>query len=83
MVDRDHVLRWGAWRPLVGVGRDLEIPHLPSFYRIRFIERDDLDYIRETGMGTMTLRKRLGMLRGVLRPASPLATVPTPYRACR
>jgi hypothetical protein len=27
--------------------------------------RDDLDYIGQTGMGTMTLGKRLGMLRGV------------------
>jgi hypothetical protein len=27
--------------------------------------RDDVDYIGQTGMGTMTLRKRIGMLRGV------------------
>jgi hypothetical protein len=26
--------------------------------------RDDLDYIGQTGMGTMTLRKRIGMLHG-------------------
>jgi hypothetical protein len=59
------LLRWGAWRPLAGASRDPEIPQLPGLYRIRRMGRDDLDYIGQTGMGTMTLRKRLGMLRGV------------------
>jgi hypothetical protein len=37
----------------------------PGLFRIRRIGRDDLDHIGQTGMGTMTLRKRRGMPRGV------------------
>jgi hypothetical protein len=33
--------------------------------------RDDVDYIAQTGMGTMTLRKRIGMLRGVYGEVMP------------
>jgi hypothetical protein len=69
------LLRWGAWRPLAAASRDPEIPHRPGLYRIRRIGRDDFDYIGQTGMGTMTLRKRLGMLRGV-RAATALTDVP-------
>jgi hypothetical protein len=65
MVTPADLLRWGAWRPLAAASRDPEIPHLPGLYRIRRMGRDDLDYIGQTGMGTMTLRKRLGMLRGI------------------
>jgi len=43
----------------------VEIPLLPGLYRIRRIGRDDLDDIGQTGMSTMTLRKRLGRLRGI------------------
>src|SRR5215218_4642994 len=65
MVDPADLLRWGVWRPLATASRDPAIPPAPGLYRIRRIGRDDLDYIGQTGMGTMTLRKRLGMLRGV------------------
>src|SRR5215211_5229790 len=65
MVNSADLLRGGAWRPLAGASRDPEIPPSPGLYRIRRMGRDDLDYIGQTGMGTMTLRKRLGMLRGV------------------
>ena len=65
MVDPADLLRWGGWRPLATASRDPEIPHRPGLYRIRRMGRDDVDYIGQTGMGTMTLRKRLGMLRGV------------------
>jgi hypothetical protein len=74
MVDPTDLLRWGAWRPLVSASRDPEIPAAPGLYRIRRIGRQDLDYIGQTGMGTMTLRKRLGMLRGVYSEL-------VPYRA--
>jgi hypothetical protein len=47
MVHSADLLRWGEWRPLVGASRDPEIPHLPGLYRIRRIERKDLDYIRQ------------------------------------
>jgi hypothetical protein len=67
MVNPADLLRWGDWRPLVGASRDPEIPHLPGLYRIRRIGRDDLDYIGQTGMGTMTLRNRLGMLLDLRR----------------
>jgi hypothetical protein len=71
MIDPADLLQWGAWRPLASASRDPEIPHLPGLYRIRRIGRDDLDYIGQTGMGTMTLRKRLGMLRGVFGELMP------------
>jgi hypothetical protein len=65
MVTPSDLLRWGSWRPLATASRDPEIPHCPGLYRIRRVGRQDLDYIGQTGMGMMTLRKRLGMLRGV------------------
>jgi hypothetical protein len=65
MVDPADLLPWGVWRPLAGASRDPAIPAAPGLYRIRRLGREELDYIGQTGMGTMTLRKRLGMLRGV------------------
>jgi hypothetical protein len=65
MVDPADLLRWGLWRRLATASRDPEIPHLPGLYRIRRVGRDDLDYFGQTGQGTMTLRKRLSLLRGV------------------
>ena len=63
MVDPADLLQWSAWRPLASASWDPEIPHFPGLYRIRRIGRDDLDYIGQTGMGMMTLPKRLGVLR--------------------
>jgi hypothetical protein len=65
MVDPADLLRWTEWRPLATASRDVVIPPTPGLYRIRRVGRDDLDYIGQTGMGTMNLRKRLAMLRGV------------------
>jgi hypothetical protein len=65
MIDPDDLLQWRGWRPLATASRDSEISATPGLYRIRRMGRDDLDYIGQTGMGTMTLRRRLGMLRGV------------------
>jgi len=65
MATSADLVRRGAWRPLAAASRDPEIPHLPGLYRIRRMGRDDLDSTGQTGTGTMTLRKRLGMLRGV------------------
>src|SRR5215203_1397920 len=65
MINPIEALQWSEWRPLAGGGRDPRMPHGPGLYRIRRIGRDDVDYIGQTGMGTMTLRKRLGMLSGV------------------
>ena len=65
MADQPDVLLWSGWKPLATASRDPEVPPSPGLYRIRRIGRTDLDYIGQTGMGTMTLRKRLGMLHGV------------------
>src|SRR3712207_5527470 len=65
MIGPADLLRCGAWRPLTTANRDPAIPDLPDLYRIRRVGRDDLDCIGQTGMSTMTLRKRPGMLRGV------------------
>jgi hypothetical protein len=40
-------------------------------YRIRRVGRDDLDYIGQTGAGGMTLKKRMGMLRGIYAEVMP------------
>jgi hypothetical protein len=40
-------------------------------YRIRRIGLETLDYLGQTGTGTMTLRKRLAMLRGIYAPVMP------------
>jgi hypothetical protein len=40
-------------------------------YRIRRVGWSGLDYLGQTGMGTMTLRKRISMLRGVYGPVMP------------
>jgi hypothetical protein len=71
MADPTDLLQWGAWRPLASASRDPEIPPRPGLYRIRRVGRDDLDYIGQTGIGTMTLRKRLGMLRPVYDDVMP------------
>ena len=65
MVTAADLLRRGGWRPFATASRDVEIPLLPGLYRIRRMGRDDLLYSGQTGMGTMTLRKRFGILRGV------------------
>lgn len=57
--------------PLNGCWRGSLIPNLPGLYRMRRVNRDDLDYIGQTGEGTMTLKKRLGMLRGVYEEEMP------------
>jgi hypothetical protein len=40
-------------------------PSQPGLYRIRRAGRADIDYIGQTGAGTMTLRRRLGMLKAI------------------
>jgi hypothetical protein len=67
MTPREHVLallRWTPWQPLRGAWLADRLPNLPGLYRIRRIGHDDLNYIGQTGAGDMSLKKRLGMLRG-------------------
>lgn len=65
MLDLSAVFIWSAWYPLEGCWRGRTIPQRAGLYRIRRTGRTDLDYIGQTGMGSMTLRQRLGMLGGV------------------
>jgi hypothetical protein len=67
----EALLTWSPWRPLRGVWLAASTPALPGLYRIRRANRTDLDYLGQTGAGTMTLKKRLGMLRGVYAAQMP------------
>ncbi|MBD2341452.1 GIY-YIG nuclease family protein [Calothrix sp. FACHB-156] len=71
MLQVEQIFSWSSWQPLNGCWRGSLIPNLPGLYRIRRVNRDDLDYIGQTGEGTMTLKKRLGMLRGVYEEEMP------------
>jgi hypothetical protein len=64
MLDINHTLVWSLWVPHYGCWRGDIIPDKPGLYRIRRIGQMCLDYIGQTGKGSMTLRKRLGMQRG-------------------
>jgi hypothetical protein len=71
MLDIDRTLVWSPWVPHHGCWRGTGIPNVPGVYRIRRVGQACLDYIGQTGMGGMTLRKRLGMLRGVYADEMP------------
>jgi len=71
MLQVEQIFSWSSWQPLNGCWRGLLIPNQPGLYRMRRVNRDDLDYIGQTGEGTMTLKKRLGMLRGVYNEEMP------------
>lgn len=62
---------WLPWTPLRGCQRSGHVPAKPGLYRIRRTGRDDLDYIGQTGTGTMTLPKRMSMLMGIYAPEMP------------
>src|SRR5262245_37232738 len=71
MLQIDRLLRWSSWQPLDGCWQGALIPDRPGLYRIRRAGHADLDYIGQTGAGTMTVRKRMAMLRGVYGPEMP------------
>jgi hypothetical protein len=64
-------LRWtnpiGLKSAVLGQG----VPALPGLYRIRRIGLDGWDYLGQTGSGTMNLRKRMAMLKGVYHSEMP------------
>jgi hypothetical protein len=64
-------IAWSAWLPLWESWLGQQLPSVPGLYRIRRLGRDDLDYIGQTGAGSMTLKKRIGMLRGVYADVMP------------
>jgi len=63
--------RWTPWIPLLNSWRGDVLPAIGGLYRIRRIGGASLDYLGQTGTGTMTLRKRLAMLKGVYAPVMP------------
>jgi hypothetical protein len=71
MIDVSQLLRWSDWQALRGSWSGGKVPTAPGLYRIRRAGREDLDYIGQTGSGTMTLRKRLGMLKGIYAAEMP------------
>jgi hypothetical protein len=62
---------WSPWVDLNKSWRANTIPEKPGLYRVRRLGRGDLDYIGETGSGSMTLRKRLAMLNRVYQDEMP------------
>lgn len=65
MLEFGQLLDWSPWLPLEGAWLGPSVPSTPGLYRIRHLGEPALDYLGQTGAGTMTLKKRLGMLRGV------------------
>jgi hypothetical protein len=55
----------GVWFPLASAMAGGQLPARPGLYRIRRVGWSGLDYLGQTGMGTMTLRKRISMLGSV------------------
>lgn len=62
---------WTPWIPLENSWRGATLPAIGGLYRIRRIGDESLDYLGQTGTGTMTLRKRLAMLRGIYASVMP------------
>jgi hypothetical protein len=71
MLDTARILNWSPWAPHEGCWLGDRIPNEPGVYRIRRVGQACLDYIGQTGKGWMTLRKRLGMQRGVYADKMP------------
>jgi hypothetical protein len=62
---------WTESVPLDAAVRGQNVPSVPGLYRIRRIGIDGWDYIGQTGAGTMNLRKRMAMLRGIYMEEMP------------
>jgi hypothetical protein len=56
---------WSSWVPLGKGPVASDVPAAAGLYRIRTDHDDVLDYVGQTGIGTMNLRKRLAMLSGI------------------
>ena len=70
-LDIGCTLAWSPWVPHLGCWRGSTIPDVPGLYRIRRVGQSCLDYVGQTGKGEMTLRKRLGMQRGIYAAEMP------------
>lgn len=60
-----ETIEWSEWQPLNGAWLGEKLPSHGGLYRIRRVGFDGVDYIGQTGSGTMTLKKRMAMLKGV------------------
>jgi hypothetical protein len=69
--DPEELEHWQAWLPLATAAADGRLPSRLGLYRVRRIGCSGLDYIGQTGIGTMTLRRRISMLREVYGPVMP------------
>jgi hypothetical protein len=58
-------LSWSEWVPLEAAWLNVTVPRQAGVYRIRSDHDVVLDYVGQTGMGTMNLRRRLAMLAGI------------------
>jgi hypothetical protein len=70
-LDPAALLVWSPWQPHEGCWLGTSLPNAPGLYRIRREGRRDLDYIGQTGSGSMTLRKRQAMLKAIYGPEMP------------
>jgi hypothetical protein len=73
LLDVPRLLIWSPWQPLDGCWRTDGVPNRPGLYRIRRQGADGLEYLGQTGTGSMTLRKRLAMLSGAFGDVMPYA----------
>lgn len=71
MFDHEEHLVRPPWRQLKDCWIGEYIPREAGIYRIRRQGQENLDYVGQTGKGTMTLRKRLSMLKGVFGSQMP------------
>ena len=55
----DFLLHWSQWQPLQGIGKNKTISAGAGLYRVRSQNKNNLDYIGQTGR---SLRERLGAL---------------------
>jgi hypothetical protein len=70
-MSRTPDIPWTPWQPLFGAWKGDNLPNKAGLYRIRRIGFNGIDYIGQTGSGTMTIKKRMGMLRGVWKDEMP------------
>ena len=64
-------ITWSAPVLLEDAVRGAGVPALPGLYRIRRVGLTHWDYIGQTGVGRMNLRRRMAMLRGVYAEQMP------------
>jgi len=64
-------IAWSGPVPLEDAVRGAGVPALPGLYRIRRVGLTHWDYIGQTGVGWMNLRRRMAMLRGIYAEQMP------------